>query len=1171
MKDKDKSSQKKSTGSKGAQNAKRTGSSSSTRRSSMDISAVRSAQIEARFRAVFENSRDAIGVSKAGVHIFVNPAYLDLFGYPRGTDLAGKPVLDLIAPDNRDHIKAYIQRRVRGESVPSIYETRGLHADGSIFDMEVSVSSYQENSEDHTLVMLRDLTARKRAEEEIAERGAMLRQIMDTASVAIGLVDKTGRITHANQRMAEMFGWKLDELIGCEYVELIHPSERETGRRNMLDLLASKIPSVDLERLYWRKDGTEFWGHLACRRFHDVHGSELGLIGVITDISMRKRSDLALMQSEEKYRRFYNETPVMLHSIDRQGIVVDVNDYWLTTMGYERSEVIGRKVTDYFSSASRKYAQDVIQPAFFRDGSVRDIELQFIKKNGEVMDVLLSATSERDVAGTLVRSQAVIEDVTERKRMEEKLRRSEERYRDLFENAIDPIVIVDDKQNYLDVNKRAMELFGYSREEFLSMNIRDIIPSEQLPRSENAFSELARQGTYQQFIGKVQKKDGTFVDIEVSSSAIMENSRIIGSRDIIRDITERKRAEDERRRSERLLQTIIDAEPECVKLLDENANLIMMNRAGLDMIQADSLDQVKGQCICPMITSEHSQAFMDLTRRVFQGESGTLLFEIIGLKGRHLWLDTHAVPLRNEKDEIIALLGVTRDISEQKRIEEALRENQARLDLALQSAHMGVWRYEIKENRRYFDNLTCQLLGIDAATFTGTAEEFFRVVHPEDREMLKAAITRTIEQDAPYEPAYRVTWPEGSVHYIAARGRLVRDDKGQPARINGILWDMTDQRLLEEERLKTQKLESIGTLAGGIAHDFNNLLQGIFGFISMARLTIEQKEKALSMLAQAEKALHQSVNLTSQLLTFSKGGTPVKKVMHLRPVIENSSAFALSGSRVTCKIVADTDLRTVEADEGQIGQVIQNIVLNADQSMPLGGRILISVRNMPAAAILSPTEMKGELVEISISDQGTGISAEHLTRIFDPYFTTKEKGSGLGLASAYSIIKNHGGLMRVQSEIGKGTTFFIYLPASGAAVEEPRGPAIPAQTRRARVLVMDDEEMIRLVATELLTAIGHEVVCAETGESALEAYQAAQDTGTPFDLVILDLTIRGGMGGIETMRKLAEIDPAVRAIVSSGYSDDAALSNYRVQGFQAFLKKPYNQEELQRALQALLA
>ncbi len=387
---------------------------------------------------------------------------------------------------------------------------------------------------------------------------------------------------------------------------------------------------------------------------------------------------------------------------------------------------------------------------------------------------------------------------------------------------------------------------------------------------------------------------------------------------------------------------------------------------------------------------------------------------------------------RDSEGRTVGILEINSDITERKQAEDALRENQQRLDLALQSAHMGVWRWEIGENRRYFDDLTCQLLGIEATMFTGTAEEFFRAVHPEDREKIKAAQTRTLEQDAPYQPEYRVIWPDGSVRHIMSRGRLIRGDKGQPARINGILWDITERRLLEEERLKTQKLESIGTLAGGIAHDFNNLLQGIFGYISMAKMTHDQREKSLAMLEHAEKALHQSVNLTSQLLTFSKGRKPLKKVISLGPVIENSVKFALSGSSVIAELTIADDLRPVDADEGQIGQVIQNIVLNADQSMPLGGRIAISAQNVPASSVTGCEATSGGCVEISISDQGTGIPPEHLQRIFDPYFTTKEKGGGLGLATSYAVIRNHGGVVTVASELGKGP--------SSRSLFQPRRP-----------------------------------------------------------------------------------------------------------------------------------
>ncbi len=360
-------------------------------------------------------------------------------------------------------------------------------------------------------------------------------------------------------------------------------------------------------------------------------------------------------------------------------------------------------------------------------------------------------------------------------------------------------------------------------------------------------------------------------------------------------------------------------------------------------------------------------------------------------------------------------------------------------------------------------------------------------------------------------------------------------------------------------------------LAGGIAHDFNNLLQGVFGYISMAKMMLDQKEKSLTMLEQAEKALHQSVNLTTQLLTFSKGGKPVKTTVFLPPLIENAAKFALSGSRSEYRISFSSDLRQVEADEGQLAQVIQNIVLNADQAMPLGGRVEIAIQNISGSDASLPRSIAGkDQVLITIRDGGVGIPEQYLDKIFDPYFTTKEKGSGLGLATSYSIIKNHGGLIDVRSQVGKGTDFFLYLPASKASGEAPRDAELAVKTATGRILVMDDEEMIRKVASELLSALGHAGAFADKGESALAAYRAARDEGKPFDVVILDLTIRGGMGGVETVKRLLEIDPGVKAVASSGYSDDAVLADYREQGFNAFLKKPYNINDLQQILSDLL-
>jgi len=436
------------------------------------------------------------------------------------------------------------------------------------------------------------------------------------------------------------------------------------------------------------------------------------------------------------------------------------------------------------------------------------------------------------------------------------------------------------------------------------------------------------------------------------------------------------------------------------------------------------------------------------------------------------------------------------------------------------------------------------------------------------------AVRQVFVTGEPHAALHRHADREGHLLYVETKAFPVKDAAGNVMSVIETINNITEKRLLEEERLKTQKLESIGILAGGIAHDFNNLLQGIFGYISMARMSIDNKDDALSMLDQADNALQRSVNLTSQLLTFAKGGKPVKKLIDLRPVIESSTKFTLSGSRSDFRLNIAADLWPTEADEGQVGQVIQNIVLNADQAMPVGGSVIVTARNLvDGDASLPPTLPRGNHVRISVQDTGIGIPEQYIGKIFDPYFTTKEKGSGLGLATSYSIIRNHGGMIDIRTKAGEGSTFMIYLPAiaSNSRKASAAKPAGPALTRRARVLVMDDEEIIRNISRDMLRRLGHEVNVAKHGQEALEKYQGAIAAGKPFDVVILDLTVRGGMGGADAVQKLLEIDPAVKAIVSSGYSEDAAMANYLSHGFKAYLDKPYTLAQLRNTLHSVLS
>ncbi len=409
MKDKDKSSQKKKS-SKEATDAKRLRSKGGSR--------LTGKMIEARFQAVFKSSRDAIGISKVGINVFVNPAYLELFGFPPGTDLAGKPVLDLIVQESRDKFKSYILRSVRGETLASIFATRGLRSDGTKLDIEVHASRYQENGEDLTLMILRDVTEDTRAAEKIAECGATMQQIMDTASVAIFLVDKSGRIVHANRRMAQMFGCSMEELVGSEYIDHVDPSERDSGRQKMLALLASEIPSVDLERLYWRNDGTQFWGHLAGRRLHDVHGNELGLIGVITNITEHKRAEEALRESEERLLSVMESVADSIYLLDAKYRFLFMNKKHIERLGLKGKDYNGRAFGEFHSSEETKELIECVDKVFKTGDTIR--QEHFSRRDSKYF--LRSFSPVKDADSRIVSVTVVSKDINDLKQMEDKLR-----------------------------------------------------------------------------------------------------------------------------------------------------------------------------------------------------------------------------------------------------------------------------------------------------------------------------------------------------------------------------------------------------------------------------------------------------------------------------------------------------------------------------------------------------------------------------------------------------------------------------------------------------------------------------------------------------------------------------------------------------------------------------
>gem|GEM_PF-5060240 len=387
-----------------------------------------------------------------------------------------------------------------------------------------------------------------------------------------------------------------------------------------------------------------------------------------------------------------------------------------------------------------------------------------------------------------------------------------------------------------------------------------------------------------------------------------------------------------------------------------------------------------------------------------------------------------------------------------------------------------------------------------------------------------------------------------------------------------VLSDITALRQAEDELQKLLKLQSVGTLAGGIAHDFNNIMMGLFGNISLAKDGLAREHPSHTLLEEAEKSMNRAVRLTKQLLTFAKGGDPVKESVSLGALIEEVAHFDLSGSNVSLVYQPAPALWPAAADRGQIQQVVSNIIINARQAMPHGGHLYITLENaaVPVGAMVGLPA--GNYVKIIIRDEGAGIAAKHFEHLFEPYFTTRPAGHGLGLATAYAIIHKHGGHISVVSELGHGTTFTLYLPASAALppAEPAAAAAGPAPARAHSILVMDDEEPLRKIVALMLQACGYAVVTAPDGQAAIAQYRQARAAGAPFDAVIMDLTVPGGLGGEEAVKDILAMEPRAKVIVSSGYADDPVLANYADYGFSGIVVKPYTKRELQEVLSRVL-
>lgn len=813
-----------------------------------------------------------------------------------------------------------------------------------------------------------------------------------------------------------------------------------------------------------------------------------------------------------------------------------------------------------------------------KSGQDKRIEYRLLIQGDEYKHIESQWNAVKDDHGRTQHLVVLARVITKRKRAEEALRESVKHFRALLENISDAISLINPYGIVLYTSRSTNRVLGYSANEFVGTNIFDLIHTDDLSGVLEQMTLLRKkEGSVQSLQFRIKHKDASWRWMEGVANNLTHEPSVQAIVFNYRDITQRKEAEDALRESDKRFRALVENSSDALTLIAGEGNVAYVGPSFEHILGYSSEEAMQGnffQLIHPDDQKHTEALFRELIKR--PRHILTIQFRMHHKDGSWRWMEGVANNLLTEPS-ILAIVLNFRDITDRKKANEALAEEKERLLVTLRSIGEGVittdtmgrvvlMNKSAEKITQYtqeeaFDKPIRQILPLTSLKSGDTIE------YPVDK-VLK---TKKIAEVADHS---MILPKEKETRIITDNAAPIQDKDGNLLGVVVVFRDTTDRLRMEEELLKARKIESIGILAGGIAHDFNNILSAILGNISMSKMKLEHghKDKSLELLTRAEKASERARDLTQQLLTFSKGGAPVKKTSSISDLLRDSASFSSAGSNVRCEFSISPNLWQVDMDAGQMSQVINNLIINARQAMPNGGVVTIDALNVIFESDNTKYGVllkKGNYIKISIRDQGVGIPPENIQKIFDPYFTTKKTGSGLGLATSYSIIKNHEGAITVDSVLGKGTVFYIVLPASKNIIPVQKVQESRPAPAHGKILIMDDEDIIVEMAETMLSELGYQVLTAKDGNEAIDLYMKHKKMGSPFDVVIMDLTIPGGLGGEEVIKRLKELDPDVKAVVSSGYSNDPIMANYKKFGFANVLTKPYQIRELARTIDAI--
>jgi len=758
----------------------------------------------------------------------------------------------------------------------------------------------------------------------------------------------------------------------------------------------------------------------------------------------------------------------------------------------------------------------------------------------------------------------------ELKRAYKVLEKNHRHLRAIIDNTNLPICLKDFEGKYIFINREFERLANISNVEIKGKNDFDVFPEPVATLFREQDEEIKKHNAPMDFVETIPLVDGEYTFITTKFPLFDPEGKIYAVGGICTDITSYKQMEESLRKNEALLTSILKSAPVGIGLVVDR--VFHWTNQKLTEICGYSKKEFQGKSsrILYQDEEEFDRIGREKYNQISKYGTGSIETQLRRKDGATIDVFLSSTPL-NPHDLSGGVIFTALDITSRKEAERSLRANEKRYREIYNATNEAIFIYDseggaiVEVNQAVEEMYGYTIEEVSRLTVDDLSAGKYPYTPKEARKKINKAAkygAQTFEWLAKKKNDDHF-WVEVVLKYTSFNNK--------PFFI-AVVRDISDRKLMEEEMIKIRKLESLGVLAGGIAHDFNNILTSILANINLAELYVNsEEEKVQKLLREAEKASLRARDLTRQLLTFSKGGEPVKRLASIAEIIKDSAEFTLHGSNIKCEYKIADDLWPVEIDTGQMSQVVQNIIINASQAMPGGGIVEITCENFIKNAKQVLPLPDGYFVRISIRDRGIGMPAKLLNKIFDPYFTTKQKGSGLGLAITHSIITKHGGHIVVKTKKGQGTTFIIYLAAVEKRLLPEQKNELPLKIKgEKKVLFMDDEAVIRDSTEEILLYLGLDVVLVKDGEEAIEVYHKHMASGEPIDVVIMDLTIPGGLGGKAAVKKILELDPQAKVIVTSGYSNDPVMANYREFGFAGVIKKPFLVDELSEVIHKVL-